>query len=116
VSEAKLLVADPPRERLAETIRSRLRTMVAAGAVEEAARYASLGLDPSASASKALGLRAFTDHAEGRIGLEEAIEAAAIETSQYAKRQMTWFRNQMPSWPRIDPARMDVEAQAERPG
>ncbi len=111
--EAVLLVVDPPRERLADNIRSRLRAMVSAGAVEEAARYAALGIDPKASASKALGLQAFIDHAAGRIGLEEAIERAAVQTSQYAKRQMTWFRNQMPAWTRIDPARTGAVRLAE---
>lgn len=112
-SEAVLLVVDPPREQLADNIRSRLRAMVSAGAVEEAARYAALGFDPQASASKTLGLQAFIDHAAGRIGREEAIERAAVQTSQYAKRQMTWFRNQMPTWTRIDPARTGAARLAE---
>ncbi|MCC6984292.1 MAG: tRNA (adenosine(37)-N6)-dimethylallyltransferase MiaA [Bauldia sp.] len=100
LGEAEAVVLDPPRERLAEAIRARLRAMVAAGAVEEARTFAALGLDPSASAAKALGLRPFMEYAAGRLGLAEALEAAAVETSQYAKRQTTWFRNQMGAWPR----------------
>jgi tRNA dimethylallyltransferase len=98
---AVAVVLDPPRERLTAAIRARLRAMISAGAVEEARAFAALELDPGASAAKALGLRPFLEHAAGRLGLEEAIEAAALETSQYAKRQMTWFRNQMPDWKRV---------------
>jgi tRNA dimethylallyltransferase len=109
LEEARAVVLDPPRERLAEAIRGRLQAMVAEGAVEEARAFAALGLEPTASAAKALGLRPFMEHAAGGIGLDQAIEAAAVETSQYAKRQMTWFRNQMGSW---DRARSGDEALA----
>jgi tRNA dimethylallyltransferase len=33
---------------------------------------------------------------EGRIGGAEARERILIETRQYAKRQRTWFRHQLP--------------------
>jgi tRNA A37 N6-isopentenylltransferase MiaA len=32
------------------------------------------------------------------VRLEAAIDRAVTETRQYAKRQMTWFRNQMQDW------------------
>jgi tRNA dimethylallyltransferase len=34
---------------------------------------------------------------EGRLTLGAAIERVIIETRQYAKRQRTWFRHQLPS-------------------
>jgi tRNA dimethylallyltransferase len=35
----------------------------------------------------------------------EVIETSSAATRQYAKRQMTWFRNQLDdSWLRLDPA------------
>jgi tRNA dimethylallyltransferase len=38
---------------------------------------------------------------EGRMSRAAVIETAAAATRQYAKRQMTWFRNQMDeSWER----------------
>lgn len=100
LATAAAVVLDPPRDRLQATIRARLEAMVAAGAVEEASAFAALGLDPSLSAAKALGLRPFIEHAAGRMALDAAIEAAAVETSQYAKRQRTWFRNRMSTWRR----------------
>jgi tRNA dimethylallyltransferase len=37
----------------------------------------------------------------GEASLEEAINAAQRETRRYAKRQLTWMRNQMAGWPRL---------------
>ncbi|MEP0519759.1 MAG: tRNA (adenosine(37)-N6)-dimethylallyltransferase MiaA [Hyphomicrobiales bacterium] len=34
---------------------------------------------------------------------EEVISLSQRDTRRYAKRQMTWFRNQMGDWPRLDP-------------
>ena len=40
-----------------------------------------------------------------RIAASEVIEMGAAATRQYAKRQMTWFRNQLDeSWRRIESA------------
>jgi tRNA dimethylallyltransferase len=34
----------------------------------------------------------------GETPLEAAVERAQQQTRRYAKRQMTWFRNQMIAW------------------
>ncbi|HWU13892.1 MAG TPA: hypothetical protein VN157_07750, partial [Caulobacter sp.] len=62
------------------------------------------GLDPSLPALKAVGYRELAAHLRGETTLEEALDAARQETRRYAKRQMTWFRNQTPDWERIVPA------------
>jgi len=46
---------------------------------------------------KALGLLQLIDYLEGKINLDAAIERAQQKTRNYAKRQMTWFRNQLNS-------------------
>jgi len=45
-------------------------------------------------------------HLDGRLALDQAVEQSIIETRQYAKRQMTWFRHQMPDWSVVE--RSDV--------
>jgi tRNA dimethylallyltransferase len=50
---------------------------------------------------KAVGLRELAAHAAGETTLAEAIAQAQQATRNYAKRQLTWFRNQTPDWPRI---------------
>jgi tRNA dimethylallyltransferase len=50
---------------------------------------------------KAIGVRELGMVIDGRISLTEAQRLAAIATRQYAKRQSTWFRNQLgPEWQR----------------
>lgn len=92
----------PPREALYARCDARLAAMVEQGAVEEAAALTARGLDPALPAMKAVGLRELAAFAQGAVRLDEALAAARIATRQYAKRQMTWLRNQTPDWPRID--------------
>jgi tRNA dimethylallyltransferase len=75
--------------------------MVAGGALAEAEALAALGLDPAASPMKAIGVRELLAHAAGDISLDEAVAAMKTETRRYARRQLTWFRNQMADWPRM---------------
>jgi tRNA dimethylallyltransferase len=37
------------------------------------------------------------------MSLADAAEAAKKDTRRYAKRQLTWFRNQMPGWTWVGP-------------
>ncbi len=54
-----------------------------------------LALDPALPATRAIGLRELIRHLDGEIGLDEAVQLAQVATRRYAKRQMTWFRNQL---------------------
>jgi tRNA dimethylallyltransferase len=54
---------------------------------------------------KAIGVPQIAALLRGELTREQVISQASAATRQYAKRQMTWFRNQMDeSWERIDPA------------
>jgi len=57
------------------------------------------GLDPKLPAMKAVGLRELADPA---LSPAHALAGAQQATRRYAKRQLTWFRNQTPDWPRIE--------------
>jgi len=100
-AHARRIVLDLPRDELYRRINGRFDAMVAEGALAEAARVGALGLNPDLPAMKAIGLRPLLDHLAGRISLDAAILAGKLETRHYAKRQMTWFRNQMPDWARV---------------
>ena len=80
--------------------------MVHDGAEAEVRALARLDLDPHLPAMKAIGVREFLDHFAGKLSLEETITAVKTETRRYAKRQATWFRNQMRGWTRVDPLRL----------
>ena len=91
-------VIEVPRETLRERIDARFRAMVAAGAMDEALALADL--DPALPAARIIGRRELLAQHDG--ALADAIGRAVIATRQYAKRQDTWFRNQLPDWRRID--------------
>ncbi|MDB5457747.1 MAG: tRNA ((37)-N6)-dimethylallyltransferase MiaA [Caulobacter sp.] len=106
------VVLEPDRAVLYDRCDARLQTMLDHGALDEVAALAARGLDPALPALKAVGYRQFADHLDGRLSLDEALDAARQETRRYAKRQMTWFRNQTPDWPRIDA--LDGDGQFEQ--
>lgn len=89
------LVLEPPREWLYARIDARFALMVEHGALEEVRAFMALGLDPTLPASKAVGVRELAAYLDGECSLSEAIEGAQQASRHYAKRQMTWFRNQI---------------------
>ena len=103
------VVIEPPRAALYARCDARLAAMFEAGALEEVRALAARGLDPGLPAMKAVGVREIHEYLEGRATLAQALAAAQQETRRYAKRQLTWFRNHTPDWPRIET--LDGEAQ-----
>lgn len=89
------------RALLHQRIASRAEAMVQQGAIAEAEALGRLGLDPELPVMKAIGVRELLDHAAGKTSHEEAVAAMKTETRRYAKRQETWFRNQMANWERL---------------
>lgn len=64
----------------------------------EVARLMALDLPADRPAMKALGVKEIIAYINGDMERAAAIEAAQQATRRYAKRQMTWFRNQMTDW------------------
>jgi tRNA dimethylallyltransferase len=96
----RAIVVEPPRQTLYARCDARLVGMIRAGALDEVRRLLDRRLDPALPAMKAVGVRELARHLEGELSLEEALAAAQMQTRRYAKRQLTWFRNQTPDWPR----------------
>ena len=67
------------------------------GGVEEAAAIYQMKLPPHLPGMGILGLKELFAYFEGAITLEQAIMLGQQATRQYAKRQTTWFRNQLPN-------------------
>jgi len=84
----------PERDALYRQIDSRFHAMVKGGALEEV--RATLDLPDDAPVMKALGAGELRAYVRGELSLEEAITRAQQASRNYAKRQLTWFRNQMP--------------------
>lgn len=78
-----------PREELHQRIYQRVEQMIDKGLVEE---VRSLLPHKHLNALRTVGYSEIFDFLEGKISLEKAIEQIKINTRQYAKRQLTWFR------------------------
>ena len=94
------LVVEPERPELYARCDARVARMIEQGALEEVRALVARKLDPALPAMKAVGVREFAAHLAGQTTLEAAVEATRQATRNYAKRQLTWFRNQTPDWPR----------------
>ena len=100
-ARAQKIIVQPERPVLYERIDRRFKAMMASSAVEEVRALLTLGLKPEMPAMKAIGVSQIAAMLKGEMTPEEVIEKSATATRQYAKRQMTWFRNQMDeSWTR----------------
>lgn len=102
-ARALKLVVLPERGLLHQRIDQRFARMMTTGAVEEVRALLALGLPPELPVMKAIGVPQIAEFLAGRMSEAEVIARAAAATRQYAKRQMTWFRNQMDeSWIRTN--------------
>ena len=100
-----------PRPVLYERIGTRVDAMIAAGLIEEARGLYQAAI--SKQAAMAIGYKELFAHFSGSLSLPEAIEAIKRNSRRYAKRQITWFTNQMqPVW--FDVENEDVESTAAR--
>lgn len=90
------------KENLIKKINQRVDNMFKNGLVEEA-RYA-LREKYNKQAMSAIGYKEVIPYIYGEKSLAETIERVKINTRQYAKRQMTWFkkRNKGTKWFNVD--------------
>ncbi|MBN8952306.1 MULTISPECIES: tRNA (adenosine(37)-N6)-dimethylallyltransferase MiaA [unclassified Rhizobium] len=101
---ARKIVVLPERTVLHERINSRFETMLAMGAEDEVRALLALDLPSEMPVMKAIGVAQIAAMLTGEMTRAEVIETGSAATRQYAKRQMTWFRNQMDeSWERLSP-------------
>jgi tRNA dimethylallyltransferase len=108
------LVLAPPRPWLHERIAVRARAMLVEGGVEEVRELLALGLPGTLPAMRAIGVKEIASLLAGEIDRAEAERQLTVATRQYAKRQETWFRNQMSDWLRVDPSEEPPEGIAKR--
>ena len=87
------------RKQLVARIEARFAAMLEAGVLDEVRALERRQLDPLLPAMKAHGVPWLIRHLHGEISLDEAAAGAVMDTRRYAKRQLTWFRNQMTDWP-----------------
>ncbi len=98
---ARKIVVLPERAVLHDRINRRFELMLAEGAADEVSALLALSPAPEMPVMKAIGVSQIAAMLDGAMSREDVLEKGAAATRQYAKRQMTWFRNQMDdSWER----------------
>ena len=90
------VVVDVPRAQLYAQIDARFLTMLDMGALDEARNFINAHGSGTTPIFKAHGLPEFGAYFKGDMALEDAIAKGQQNTRNYAKRQMTWARGQLP--------------------
>src|SRR3546814_1702078 len=98
------MIRRPPRSTRTDTLfpsTTLFDGMIACGSAAEVAALLARGLSPTLPLMRAIGVPELAAYVRDEIDLETAAAAARQATRNYAKRQLTWFRNQPPeSWSR----------------
>ena len=89
---------DMSREVLYRRIEDRVDLMVAAGLIEEVKELLNRGYPRNCVAMQSFGYKELIDYVDGVRTLDEAVALLKQNTRRFAKRQLTWFRND----PRIE--------------
>lgn len=97
------------REELDRRIDARVSRMVERGFVDEVRGLLDAGYTPDDPGMSGTGYREVAEALAGARPLGEALEEMRLQTRRYARRQLTWFRNQLPP----DTLRLDVAMGAE---
>lgn len=93
--EALVVVLELDREEHRSRIRERARRQLDSGWREEARRLRAAGYSTDDPPFSAIGYREVARWARGEIDREDALEQIFRDTWSYARRQRTWFRNQV---------------------
>jgi tRNA dimethylallyltransferase len=90
----EMIGIDLPREELQLRIEERCVAMLDNGMIEETEALLDKGLAPDCPALTGLGYPRIVAYLNGSLEEDHLADALIGDTRQYAKRQMTWFRNQ----------------------
>jgi tRNA dimethylallyltransferase len=82
----------PDRSELYARLDRRVIAMFDGGLLDEVRALLARGVAPGAKPFESLGYKQALAHLRDACSLQEAVESTQIETRQYAKRQLTWFR------------------------
>ncbi|WP_240482285.1 tRNA (adenosine(37)-N6)-dimethylallyltransferase MiaA [Fictibacillus enclensis] len=92
--DLRLIGLSMERSLLYKRINERVDQMMSQGLLAEAERLYREGVRDCQSV-QAIGYKEIYEYLDGRMTLEEAVELLKRNSRRYAKRQYTWFRNQM---------------------
>ncbi|MDI9472555.1 MAG: tRNA (adenosine(37)-N6)-dimethylallyltransferase MiaA [Tissierellia bacterium] len=91
-----------PREILHERIERRTKRMLEEGLIEEVQGLLETGFTGREPAMKGIGYRECIRYLQGEMSLSQLETSIVVSTRRYAKRQLTWIRNQYPCVEELD--------------
>jgi tRNA dimethylallyltransferase len=89
------IAVEVPRAQLYDNINTRFDAMVAAGFIDEVRRLIAAGYAREHPPLNSIGYSEIASFINGEVSLAEGISIATQKTRQFAKRQLTWFRNDL---------------------
>lgn len=92
--DVKFIGLTTDRDKLYERINLRVDKMIEDGLLEEVKRLHNKNIRSKAIMT-GIGYKELYEYFDGNISLDEAIELIKSRSRKYAKRQYTWFNNQM---------------------
>ena len=112
---ALVIILNPDRDELYERINKRVEKMFAEGLVSEVKGLLE-SCSPGVKPLQSIGYRQVVSHLRGELSEVEAQSLIARDTRRFAKRQMTWWRNepQKCGWTVIDEKTADINRVIER--
>lgn len=91
--DARIWGIETDRTELYQRIDQRVNEMFDQGLVDEIKALREQGLDHAKTASQAIGYKEVLEALDGRMSMDEARAVIKTRTRRYAKRQISWFRN-----------------------
>lgn len=108
IYDACLIGLTDDRTVLYDRINKRVDVMYETGLVEEVKALFDEGIPAESQSIRAIGYKELYDYFKGFISLEESKELIKRNSRRYAKRQYTWFNNQMDvTWFKVDVQHFD---------
>ncbi len=91
--DALIIFLNPERKELYERINNRVDEMINEGWIEEVKALKEEGID--LNLIKEIGYKELGDYLAGKLSLDDAKTKISQKTRNYAKRQITWYRNKL---------------------
>lgn len=97
-ADREIRIVELTREstEIRKRIRARAEAMLKQGLVEEVRELRSRGFEGNPTVSSAVGYRDVLGWLDQGLGTEALLESIATSTWRLARKQRTWFRNQLP--------------------
>ncbi|MCL2873330.1 MAG: tRNA (adenosine(37)-N6)-dimethylallyltransferase MiaA [Defluviitaleaceae bacterium] len=92
--DVKFFIANMNREKLYSKINKRVDQMLGDGLLEEVRGLLAMGYTSNLTSMQGIGYKELIPYINGEVSLEDAASKLKQNTRHYAKRQLTWFRNQ----------------------